>query len=115
MIGVLQLGIGYIRAKIICRTEKAIRTSIVTNVYQASFLDVEQKSESAYLTRLTNDGQIISEYVPDVFVGYMMQEIAMMILSMGFMFSLNKQLATLFCIAVPILIFTIVRLSGGIQ
>lgn len=70
---------------------------------------MEQTGPSAYLTRLTNDAQIASEFVPDVLVGYMMQEIAMMVLRIALMFTMSRQLTALFCIVVPVLLLIIIK------
>lgn len=115
LIGALQLGIGCIRAKVISRTELAIRTGVIENAYIGQYPDVESTGPNAYLTRLTSDAQIASEFVPDVLVGYMMQEIAMMLLSIALMFALSRKLTVLFCVLVPVLMLIIIKSAGGIE
>lgn len=115
IIGLCQMGIARLRAKIVCRIELNIREGLLRDTYTDAYQKVQSVGPNAYMTRLTNDASVLSVFLPDVIVNYVLQELVMMALSIVLMFCLSWQMAVTFCIAVPVMVFLILKFSGGMQ
>jgi len=115
IIGLCQMAIARLRAKIVCRIEINIRERLLKNTYTDAYQKVQAVGPNAYMTRLTNDASVLSVFIPDVIVNYVLQELVMMVLSIALMFYLSWQMAITFCIAVPVMVFLILKFSGGME
>lgn len=101
--GLMYIAASAIRANIECNIELKIRTSIMDNVLNGDFYEIQKLHTGDVLTKLTNDVSAVATFYPN-FVNDIIGGLSISILSVVSMFILSPKIAIAIVVIIPILI-----------
>ena len=115
VLGISQVVTSVLQGKLSCRMELSLRSAIVEHLYRTDLRTFDSGAADNYFTRMTKDAETLSNFYSKTLIPSIFFESFTFVVSFILMFLLEWKLAVVMIVVVPILIFTMIRISPKLE
>lgn len=115
VLGISQVVTSVLQGKLSCRMELSLRSAMVEHLYRTDLRTFDSGAADNYFTRMTKDAETLSNFYSKTLIPSIFFESFTFVVSFILMFLLEWKLAVVMIVVVPILIFTMIRISPKLE
>ena len=115
VLGISQVVTSVLQGKLSCRMELSLRSAMVEYLYRTDLRTFDSGAADNYFTRMTKDAETLSNFYSKTLIPSIFFESFTFVVSFILMFLLEWKLAVVMIVVVPILIFTMIRISPKLE
>lgn len=115
LLGISQVVTSVFQGKLSCRMELSLRSAMVEHLYRTDLRTFDSGAADNYFTRMTKDAETLSNFYSKTLIPSIFFESFTFVVSFILMFLLEWKLAVVMIVVVPILIFTMIRISPKLE
>lgn len=115
VLGISQVVTSVLQGKLSCRMELSLRSAMVEHLYRTDLRTFDSGAADNYFTRMTKDAETLSNFYSKTLISSIFFESFTFVVSFILMFLLEWKLAVVMIVVVPILIFTMIRISPKLE
>ena len=115
VLGISQVVTSVLQGKLSCRMELSLRSAMVEHLYRTDLRTFDSGAADNYFTRMTKDAETLSNFYSKTLIPSIFFESFTFVISFILMFLLEWKLAVVMIVVVPILIFTMIRISPKLE